>query len=270
MRFDALTAGPAGGELVLLLHGFPQNASCWRDALASLGHAGFRAVAPSQRGYSAAAYPVGVDAYRVSELCDDVLAMVSSLGAKRFHVIGHDWGGTVAWALAGEHPDAVISLCAVSTPHSAALRDALRGTRQRMRMAYVPILRLPRIAESLFEAGGGVTAESLLMAAGLGKAHAHQDVAALRTLGPTGALNWYRALGMEPAHFQPVKVPVLYVWGDRDPVFTREAAELTAEYCTGDYHLLELDGGSHWIPEQQWDDVADVVLEHLTSHPAGN
>jgi pimeloyl-ACP methyl ester carboxylesterase len=268
MRFDALTAGPADGELVLLLHGFPQTASCWRNALSTLGAAGYHAVAFSQRGYSGGAIPVGVEAYGVSELCDDVLAVASTLGAKRFHVVGHDWGGTVAWALAGEHPDSVISLCAVSTPHAAALRQALHGTQQRIRMAYIPILRLPRVAESLFDAGGGVVAESLLVATGLSKAHAHRDVEALRTVGPTGALNWYRALGTEPAHAEPVEVPVLHIWSDGDPVFTREATELTAEYCTGDYHLLELDGGSHWIPDEHWDDAADVVLEHLVANPA--
>ncbi len=186
MRFDALTAGPANGELVLLLHGFPQTASCWRNALGTLEAAGYHAVAFSQRGYSAGAIPVGVEAYGVSELCDDVLAVASTLGAERFHVVGHDWGGTVAWALAGEHPDEVISLTAVSTPHTAALRQALRGTQQRIRMAYIPILRLPRIAESLFDAGGGVVAESLLAATGLSKPHAHRDVEALRKVGPTG------------------------------------------------------------------------------------
>jgi pimeloyl-ACP methyl ester carboxylesterase len=267
LRFDALTAGPADGELVLLLHGFPQTASCWRNALTTLGAAGYRAVAFSQRGYSSGAIPVGVDAYGVSELCDDVLAVASALGAEQFHVVGHDWGGTVAWALAGEHPDSVISLCAVSTPHTAALREALRGTQQRIRMAYIPILRLPRVAESLFDAGGGVVAESLLVATGLSKAHAHRDVEALRAIGPTGALNWYRALGTEPAHAEPVEVPVLHIWSDGDPVFTREATDLTAEYCTGDYHLLELDGGSHWIPDEHWDDAADVVLEHLVANP---
>ncbi len=268
MRFDALTAGPADGELVLLLHGFPQTASCWRNALNTLGAAGYHAVAFSQRGYSAGAIPIGVDAYRVSELCDDVLAVASTLGAERFHVVGHDWGGAVAWALAGEHPDEVISLTAVSTPHTAALGKALRGPQQRIRMAYIPILRLPRVAESLFDAGGGVVAESLLVATGLSKPHAHRDVEALRRVGPSGALNWYRALGTEPPHSEPVDVPVLHIWSDGDPVFTREATDLTAEYCTGDYHLLELDGGSHWIPDEHWDDAADVVVEHLVANPA--
>jgi pimeloyl-ACP methyl ester carboxylesterase len=269
MTFDALAAGPADGELVMLLHGFPQMGTCWRHALTTLAAAGYRVVAPNQRGYSAGAMPDGIDAYRVSELCDDVLAIAAALGRKRFHLAGHDWGGAVAWALAGEHPESVVSLIAVSTAHTAALRRALQGTRQRVQMAYIPILRLPRVAETLFEAGGGVVAESLLTATGLSKTHAHRDVAALRKVGSTGALNWYRALGTERAHAEPVEVPVLHIWGDRDTAFTREATELTAEYCTGDYHLLELDGATHWIPDQHWDDVADVVLEHLAANPIG-
>ena len=268
MRFDALEVGPADGALVLLLHGFPQTGTCWHDALNTLADAGYRAVAPSQRGYSYGARPESVEAYRVTELCADVLAMAAALGRERFHLVGHDWGGSVAWALAGEHPKAVASLTAVSTPHSAALRKALRGAQQRVRMAYIPVLRLPIIPESLIETGGGIVAESLLTATGLSPAHAHRDLVALRKVGPTGALNWYRALGTERSHTAPVAVPVLHVWGDHDPVFTREATELSAEHCTGDYHLLELDGGSHWIPDEHWDDVADLFLEHLVANPA--
>jgi pimeloyl-ACP methyl ester carboxylesterase len=267
MRFDALAAGPADGALVLLLHGFPQMGTCWLDALKALAGAGYRAVAPSQRGYSEGARPEGAEAYRLTELCADVLAMAAALGRERFHVVGHDWGGSVAWALAGDHPEAVASLTAVSTPHSAALRKALRRAQQRVRMAYIPVLRLPLIPESLIEAGGGIVAESLLTATGLSPAHAHRDVDALRKVGPTGALNWYRALGMERPHAAPVAVPVLHVWGDHDPVFTREATELTARHCTGDYHLLELEGGSHWIPDEHWGDVGDLFLEHLGANP---
>jgi pimeloyl-ACP methyl ester carboxylesterase len=134
-------------------------------------------------------------------------------------------------------------------------------------MAYIPILRLPRVAESLFETGGGMAAEALLTATGLSQAHAHRDILALQKVGPTGALNWYRALGTERVHSDAVAVPVLHIWGDHDPAFTREATELTAEHCTGDYHLLELDGGSHWIPDEHWPDVSDVVVEHLAANP---
>jgi len=268
MRFDALTAGPADGELVLLLHGFPQTGTCWHDAMAGLEAAGYRAVAPSQRGYSEGARPAGADAYRVSELCADVLAIAEALGRDRFHVVGHDWGGTVAWALAGEHPGAVVTLTAVSTPHTAALRQALRGPQQRVRMAYIPVLRLPIIAEALINAAGGIVAESLLTAIGLSPAHAHRDIVALRRVGSTGPLNWYRALGTERSHAAPVSIPVLHIWGDQDPVFTREATDRSAEHCTGDYHLVELEGGSHWIPDEHWGDVADLLLAHVTANPA--
>jgi pimeloyl-ACP methyl ester carboxylesterase len=123
------------------------------------------------------------------------------------------------------------------------------------------------IPESFIDAAGGIVAESLLTATGLSPAHAHRDVVALRKVGSTGALNWYRALGTERGHSAPVAVPVLHVWGDHDPVFTREATELTAEHCTGDYHLLELEGGSHWIPDEHWADVADLFLEHIAANP---
>jgi pimeloyl-ACP methyl ester carboxylesterase len=270
LTFDALTTGPQSGELVLLLHGFPQMASCWRNALTSLGAAGFHAVAPTQRGYSAGALPEELDAYRLDELCADALAIATALGSTSFHVIGHDWGGVVAWALAADNPDTIASLTAVSTPHGAALRAALTGTRQRLQMSYVAVLRLSHVPELLFEAGGGLIIESALELTGLSREHARRDITALRKVGATGALNWYRAVGRGTLRQRPpVVVPTLHIWGDRDVAFTREAIELSAEHVEGQYHLVELTGGTHWIPDEHWDDVDDLVLEHLQSNPIG-
>jgi pimeloyl-ACP methyl ester carboxylesterase len=268
LTFDALTAGPRRGELVLLLHGFPQTASCWHAALTSLGAAGFHAVALTQRGYSAGALPEEVDAYRLDELCADALSIAEALGKKSFHLIGHDWGGVVAWAVAAENPGAVTTLTVVSTPHGAALRTALAGTRQRLQMSYVALLRLPRVPELLFDAVRGLVVESALELTGLSSDHARRDVTVLRRIGATGALNWYRA-GSRGAlrRRPPVEVPTLHIWGDRDVAFTREAIDLSAEHVEGPYHLVELTGGSHWIPDEHWEDVDDLVLEHLTSHP---
>jgi pimeloyl-ACP methyl ester carboxylesterase len=264
MRFDALGAGPADGELVLLLHGFPQTAACWRAALSTLGAAGYRAVAVSQRGYSAGAMPAGIDAYGIDELTADVLAFAEALGRERFHLIGHDWGATVAWSVAAQHPASLHTLTAISTPHSAALREALEGTRQRLQMSYVSVIRLPNAAEWLVDAAGGAILETMLVATGLGRAHARRDVAALRRLGPTGALNWYRAIGRgSRAAAGPVAVSTLHVWGDHDLAFTRAATELTEQHVTGPYHLVELTGASHWIPDEHWEDIEDLVLEHL-------
>src|SRR5205807_9057314 len=118
--FDARAAGPADGELVLLLHGFPQSSWEWRSQLSALGDAGYRAVAPDQRGYSPRARPDGVERYEVEHLVADVLAIADWLGGHRFHLVGHDWGAAVAWAVGGTHPERLHTLSIVSVPHPKA------------------------------------------------------------------------------------------------------------------------------------------------------
>lgn len=268
MHFDALSSGPQDGELVLLLHGFPQSASCWRPALASLGNAGYRAVAVTQRGYCEGAMPEGVEAYRVSELREDALSLAEALGRQRFHLVGHDWGGIVAWSLAAHAQDRIATLTAVSTPHAGALARALKSTGQRLRMAYIPVLRTPQLPEALFNMAGGALAVRALTATGLERRFAERDVANLRAVGTTGALNWYRAIERGSPPTGTVHVPTLHVWGDSDPVFGRAATDLTAEFVDGPYHLVELQGATHWIPDQHWHEVDDLVLAHLGDHPA--
>jgi pimeloyl-ACP methyl ester carboxylesterase len=119
--FDVLATGPPTGEPVVLLHGFPQTSACWRPLLAILAAAGYRAVAPDQRGYSPKARPTTIEAYRLPELVADVLAIADRLGAETFHLVGHDWGGVVAWRLAGQQPERVATPTAVSTPHPRPL-----------------------------------------------------------------------------------------------------------------------------------------------------
>ena len=118
--FVADEAGPADGPLVLLLHGFPQSRHTWRDCVPALGAAGFHAVAPDQRGYTPGVRPPEVDAYGVDRLVADVLDLADVLGADRFHLVGHDWGGQVAWLTAARHPDRLLSLTVLSRPHPAA------------------------------------------------------------------------------------------------------------------------------------------------------
>lgn len=267
-EFRARIAGPHDGELVVLLHGFPQSSRCWTDALTTLAGAGYRVVAPDQRGYSPGATPAAVAAYRIPELAGDVVEIAQSLGARRFHVVGHDWGGTVAWNLASSHARHLLSLTAIATPHTAALARALHGARQRARMAYIPVLQMPLLAEAAFERAGGLVAQQLLVATGLPRALARRDVAAMRQVGARGPLNWYRALrrGALP-RVKQVSVPTLYVWGTHDVAFGREAAELTERHVSGPYHFMELQGATHWIPDLHWDDIADVVLGHIRDAP---
>src|SRR5205085_2879837 len=148
--FDARAAGPADGELVLLLHGFPQSSWEWRLQLSALGDAGYRAVAPDQRGYSRRARPEGVEHYQVDHLIADVLAIADWLGGHRFHLVGHDWGAAVAWGVAGTHPEHLRTVTIVSVPHPKAFAGALSGSKEQQdRSSYITLFREEGKAEEV-------------------------------------------------------------------------------------------------------------------------
>ena len=263
--FDVRDEGPREGPVVVALHGFPQTSASWSAVTPQLTAAGYRVLAPDQRGYSPGAQPRSISAYTLDHLCGDVLALADAAGAQQFHVLGHDWGAAVAWGLAATQPERVQTLSAVSVPHPAALLRALRGS-QALRSWYMAFFQLPVLPELLFRARRGVALRPLLRSA----AHPDPD-AALRLLADpataTGALNWYRAL-RRPGDLEvgPVVVPTLYVWSDRDVALGRRAAEDTALWVRGPYRFEVLHGASHWIPEEHPDELAALVLEHLREH----
>lgn len=266
LRFRTLVSGPERGPLVLLLHGFPQSSSCWTNALATLGDAGYRAVAPDQRGYTPDARPDGVDSYRVSALMSDAVRIATTLGHTRFHVIGHDWGGTIAWALAAHQPQRVRSLTTLAAPHPASLVMAARNLGQRARLAYFPVLQTRWLGESAFYLLRGLPMEAALVATGLPRELARRDIDHILKVGPSGPLNWYRAVRLpSDQRTGTVSVPTLYVWATRDPAFARLAAENTEAHVSGPYHFVELEGGTHWIPDLHWDDIEDLVIDHITA-----
>lgn len=266
--FDAVADGPPDGPLVLLLHGFPQSARTWRHQVPVLAAAGFRAVAPDQRGYSPRARPAGVEAYRVAHLTDDVLGMADALGAERFHLVGHDWGGAVAWQVAGRHPDRLATLTVVSTPHPSAMARSIREGEQRERSAYMLFLRSDGAEDALL-ADGAALLRLALEHSGMDPCDATAYTALMRERSAlTGALNWYRAAGQGLTEgLGPIVTPTLYVWSTDDVALGREAAEATAGHVAGDYRFVVLDGVSHWISEAAPEALNRVLLEHLA--PSG-
>ena len=265
--FDARAAGPADGELVLLLHGFPQTSLAWRQQLEALGDAGYRAVAPDQRGYSPGARPVDVGEYRAERLVGDVLGFADALGAPTFHLVGHDWGGAVAWQVAGRHPERLRTLTSVSTPHPAAFRRSIEGGEQRERSGYMLFFRTPD-AEPFFLDNDAAVLRSLYSASTLPEDAAAEYIRVLTEPGAlTGALNWYRAADVGLVEgLGPITTPTLYVWSTNDPALGRDAAEATAGHVDGPYRFEVLDGVSHWIPEEAPDALNALLLEHLPSH----
>ncbi|MVA74994.1 alpha/beta fold hydrolase [Auraticoccus sp. F435] len=266
LTFDVRDEGPLDGPVVIALHGFPQTSASWSGVVPPLVAAGCRVLAPDQRGYSPGARPADVASYDLARVVADVLALADAAGADRFHLVGHDWGAAVGWALAGRHADRVATLCAVSVPHPAALSRSFLGS-QALRSWYVLAFQVPGLAERAFRARGGAVVRRMLARTGM-----PEPEAAVRLLADpataTGAVNWYRALRV-PGRLRAgrIRVPTLYVWSDRDTALGRRAAEGTAAFVDGPYRFVVLPGVSHWVPEERPDELAGLLLEHLGAHP---
>jgi pimeloyl-ACP methyl ester carboxylesterase len=267
LTFDVTDAGAPEAEAVVLLHGYPQSSASWRSISPGLVAAGYRVLAPDQRGYSPRARPLGRRAYVMTELVGDVLALADQAGVERFHLVGHDWGGAVAWALATDHADRLRTVTVLSTPHPGAFLRSAVTSGQAFRSWYMALFQIPRLPEWLTLAGDGRVALSAMRRSGLSEDRARDYLAAMREPGAlTGALNWYRALPYEATAIRdakPVTVPTLYVWSTGDVALGRKAAELTARFVSGPYRLEILEGVSHWIPEEAPDAVVRLVLEHV-------
>ncbi|KXO95898.1 alpha/beta fold hydrolase [Tsukamurella pseudospumae] len=261
--FDAIAAGPEDGRPVLLLHGFPEASIEWRFSVAVLGERGFRAVAPDQRGYSPDVRPERPAEYGITSLIEDVIAIADALGWARFDLVGHDWGGAVAWWTAAEHPDRLRSLTVVSTPHPAALAAAMRTDEdQANRSRYMTEWRTTPATEKAMLADD---ARALRQVFGRDVPRDAVDEYVQRLQEPgamTAALNWYRA-GRPPAAIGTVETPALYVWSTEDAAFGDVAAFGTREHCTGPYRFEMLEDVSHWAPEQAPEAITTLILEHL-------
>ncbi len=264
---DSPAAGPARGETVVLLHGFPQASASWNGLTPMLTAAGYRVLAPDQRGYCPTALPRGRRAYRISELVADTLALLDAAGAGKVHLVGHDWGAAVAWAVAGEAPQRLASLTALSVPHPAAFTKALVTSTQGLRSWYMLFFQLPWLPERVLDPStpaGRKRFIKALQATGQERGQAERDADAMAVPGVlTGALNWYRALPFSGRPLGAVSVPTLYVWSNGDTALGRKGAELTERYASGPYTFREIEG-SHWIQTQ----AAGPLLEHLAANPS--
>ena len=274
LTFDAWVEGRPDGELVLLLHGFPQSRHTWRHQLPALAAAGYRAVAPDQRGYSPGARPDPADLsnYHYDRLIADVIDLAAACGHGngRFHLVGHDWGGQVSWGVADRHPDRLASLTILSRPHPSSFVRALEAPdgdqkhRSRHHRAFLSgdTTRLlleedaRRLRRNLAEAGVPADAADDYVSV-LGTPEAME-----------AALAWYRAQAGLRASLGRITVPTLYLWGDADATVGRMAAEGTAEFVTAPFQLHVLAGIGHFITDQLVEPVNTTLLAHLRAFPA--
>jgi len=274
LTFDTLVAGEPGAPLVLLLHGFAESMHCWRAQITALGDMGYRAIAPSQRGYSPGARPDSREFshYLIDRLMDDAIAIVAAAGYgdDRFHLVGHDWGGSIAWGLADRAHERLASLTILSRPHPNAFNRALQmvdgeqAGRSRHHKAFLE----PDAADVVLAddckwlrdrlAANGVPADAIERhLAVLGNKEAME-----------AALAWYRARGAIRGPLGPIRVPTLYIWGDADDTVGRIAAEGTRNFIAAPYQFEVLPGVGHFAADSAPERVSELLLAHIEAHPA--
>ena len=278
IRLHVLEQG--AGPPVVLLHGFPELAHSWRHQLPALAGAGFRAVAPDLRGYGRSDRPAAVEDYGIAALAGDVAGLIDELGGSA-HVVGHDFGGSLAWVLAARAPQKVRSLAILNSPHPVASAEARRESEaQRAKSWYMLLFQFPGVAETWLSADDFANLRSFVFDTAAPGTFPDADrelfVDALRQDGAlTAALNWYRA-NMPPAawvrtppQLPPVEVPTVIVWGEADAYLGPELLERSVAKCAGPVRVTRLPGVSHWVQQEAPDEVNRVLIDWLRSRETG-
>lgn len=260
--------GPKGGEPVVLLHGFPQDATSWNAVAEILADAGFRLLAPNLRGYSPGARPPGRSAYGSNELISDVVALLDTEGLDTAHIVGHDWGGALLWTLRKTHPHRIRSATVVSTPHPAALNWSFTHSTQALRSWYIAAIALPALPELFLRH----RLAQFVGSTGLPVDRALYYQQRMREPGAaTATLNWYRQMLVEQVrppqrskqqHAKAAPPPTAYVWGGDDAFYTRAVAERTSHVVRDLTFSEEIDGG-HWLPETHPVELAAAIRRQV-------
>jgi epoxide hydrolase 4 len=255
IRLHVVQTGPATGPLVLLLHGFPEFWYGWRHQLPYLAAAGYRVWAPDQRGYNLSEKPQGTAAYRLEIVAADVIGLMNAAGQEHTCLVGHDWGGVVAWWIARHAPHRLERMVVINAPDGAVMRQHLRRSpAQWLRSAYIAFFQLPWIPELVSRIDNWRLLVRALQQSSRPGTFTTADLERYRQAWAQphayhAMLNWYRALRRKPSSLpahRPITVPTLLIWGVYDVFLGREMIRPTLELCR-EGQLALLEEGSHWV-----------------------
>ena len=254
VRLSVRLAGPAEAPLLILLHGFPESGGAWSRLIDPLVGDGFRVAAPDMRGYGASDAPIGIAAYHLEHLAADILALADALAANRFALAGHDWGGVVAWAVAGQAPERVSRLVILAAPHPDVFGEALRSDpRQMLRSLYVGAFQLAWLPERLLAARDYRALKRAMQRTSRPGTFSRADLDAFAEAWRgrlTPMLDYYRALRLPRRPLPPIATPTLITWGGRDAFLGRSLAE--ASRARGaDAELIVREELSHWLHHEE-------------------
>jgi pimeloyl-ACP methyl ester carboxylesterase len=264
-----LSVGDAGsGTPVVLLHGWPDTSAVWRHQVPALVAAGYRVITPDLRGFGASSKPLDVSAYAAPCMVGDVIGVLDALGIDRAHLVGHDWGGAIAFLTAALVPDRVATVTGLSVGHPAAVRAA--GLVQREKSWYMLLFQFPDVAERWLSADGFRNLREWC-------GHPDIDEVAERLADPaalTASLGVYRAilppssLVDPPVTLPPVQAPAMGVWSSGDIALTEKSMTGTADHLAGPWRYERLDGVGHWLQLEAPDTVNALLVDFLSRYAA--
>lgn len=267
IRLHVAEAGPADGPLVLLLHGFPEFWYGWRHQLTPLAKAGYLVVAPDQRGYNLSDRPSRVAAYAPEVLAADVAGLISAYGREQANVVGHDWGGAIAWWLAAMQPQRVRTLAILNVPHPLVMHRHLRhNAKQRRRSWYIFFFQLPWLPEWRMRRDNWAIGRAALQRTSRPGTFSDAELQAYCVAwsqpgAARGMINWYRA-ALRHGRLQQARIasPVLLIWGARDRFLGQEMVEPSLALCD-DARLELLPEASHWVQHEEPGRVNALLLD---------
>lgn len=273
LTLHVVAAGPESGPPVILLHGFPEFWYGWRAQIPALAAAGFRVLAPDQRGYNLSDKPKGAAAYRLDLLAKDIVGLMDANRTDRVYLAGHDWGAIVAWWIALTTPERLRRLAILNVPHPTVMRRRLQSDpRQMARSTYAAFFQLPRLPETLSRANNWRLAVGALQGSSLPGTFSAADLDAYRAAWSqpgayTAMLNWYRAAVRYPALERPgkrVTVPATIIWGAKDRFLGVEMAEESAALCDQG-ELIRMEANTHWVQHEAAAAVNAILLNRFSS-----
>jgi len=262
LDFEVFEAGE-GDKLAILLHGFPLHAVSWRHQVPFLANLGYRVWAVNQRGYGASSRPPNVEDYTLETLTGDVAGLIDASGARSVALLGHDWGGFVAWVFAIRRIRPLDRLVTLNIPHPLCFRRALQGWKQKLKSSYSGFFQIPVIPDWLLSVSGGALPLFMLRHDSRQGAFPEDvlEIYSANLASPgaaTAMLNWYRAAGRElleaPDLGAPIDAPTLVLWGEKDIALELSSLDGTERYVR-DFRLERLPNVSHWTLEDAPDEV---------------
>ncbi|CAJ1579135.1 alpha/beta hydrolase [[Mycobacterium] wendilense] len=275
--FDQGDRGESGQPVVVLAHGFPELAYSWRHQIPALTAAGYRVLAPDQRGYGDSDRPAAVEAYDILALTSDLVGLLDDVGVERASFIGHDWGAMVVWHTALLHPDRVAAVAGLSVPPipRARSRPTERWLEKFGPDFYMLRYQEPGVVDAELAADVAATMRDMFaegrtpaLPAWISAEEFDVYVEAFTRTGFTGALNWYRNYDRNWAateHLTDVRItaPALFVGGTEDPVRGTMRPERASEVVAGPYREEWLPGAGHWLQQEQPAAINRILLEFL-------